>query len=294
MNKLVPLIFLVSLFIMPALCLSQETDKKEARKLNRKARDKYLVTGFGGSIVKAVDNATSPLMYKGFAPATSLHYFVHSEKVIKAFETDFCFGWLKPRTESPWYQIQNTSFILNFRFYKLYQLKRIFKEKVNWYLGGEVFINNFYRINYKYGNSALNFESYAGLGPITRFEFPFGYKSRKVKIWFMNFNRRDRDLRLSFQASLPLVNFLVRPTYVTVTNFIDPDLQSAVTSDNIYGGFLIPFSIQTNTELYYILHNQNMLKLSYNWSFFSHNPGYNKVQTATHNFMFSYIFKFNN
>jgi hypothetical protein len=287
------LIAIAFLFIMPLLLLSQENSKKEMRKLERKARDKYLVTGFGGSLVKATDNATSPLMYKGFAPAVSINYLVHSEHVIKALETDFSYGWLSSRTNSPWYQQQNTSIIFNLRFYKLYQLKKIFNNKLNCYLGGEVFINNFYRINYKYGNSALNFESYAGLGPTTRFEFPFGHKARHVKIWFMNFNRRDRDLRLSFQASLPLVNFLVRPTYVTVTNFIDPELQSAITSDNMYGGFLIPFSVRTHTELYYILHNQNMLKLSYGWNFFSHDPGFNKVQTATHSFLFSYIFKFN-
>lgn len=293
MKKLSIISFLTYFVLSSAFCFSQEVSKKEIRKQQRKDRDKYLETGFGGSIVKAVDNATSPLMYKGFAPATSINYLVHSEKVIKALETDFSFGFLNSRTESPWYQQQNTSIIFNIRFYKLYQLRRIFKEKVNWYLGGEVFINSHFRINTKYGNSAFNFEGYTGLAASTRFEFPFSYKARKVKIWFMKFNRRDRDLRLSFQTSLPIVNYLVRPTYVTVTNFIDPELQSAITKDHTYGGFFVPFSIRTNTELFYILHNQNMLKLSYAWTFFSHNPGYNKVQTATHNFMFSYIFKFN-
>jgi len=293
MKKLTPIIIFVFLLFAPALCLSQDSSKKENRKLERKARDKYLVTGFGGNIVKAVDNATSPLLYKGFGPAASVSYLVHSEKVIKAFETDFSFGWLKPPTVSPWYQQRNTSIVVNLRYYQDYKLRGIFKDRVNWYLGGEVFINNSFRINYKYGNSALNFESYFGLGPITRFEFPFSHKARKVKIWFMNFNRRDRDLRLSFQLSLPLVNFLVRPSYVTVTNFIDPELQRAITSDHFHGGFIEPFSLRTQTELYYILHNQNMLKLTYGWNFFHHDPGYNKVQTAGHSFLFSYIFKFN-
>lgn len=294
MKKPTRIFILFFLLFCTLFSFAQNNQKKEERKKIRKARDKYLVTGFGGSCVKATDNATSPLMYKGFASAASLNYFVHSEKVIKSLETDFSFGFLNSRTESPWYQQKNTSIIFNIRFYKLYQLRKILNEKINWYLGGEVFINSSFRINNKYGNSAFNFEGYTGLAAATRFEFPFSYKARKVKIWFMNFNRRDRDLRLSFQASLPIVNFLVRPTYVTVTNFIDPDLQTAITKDHTYGGFFVPFSIRTNTELYYVLHNQNMLKLSYAWSFFSHNPGYNKVQTASHNFLISYIFKFNN
>ena len=201
MKKLTFFSFLTYLLLSSIFCFAQDKTKKESRIQERKARDKYLVTGFGGSIVKALDHATSPLIYKGFAPAASLGYLVHSEKVIKALETDFSFGFLNPRTESPWYQQQNTSIIFNIRFYKLYQLQRILNEKVNWYLGGEVFINTAFRINNKYGNSAFNFEGYTGLAAATRFDFPFSYKARKVKIWFMKFNRRDRNLRLSFQIS---------------------------------------------------------------------------------------------
>ena len=142
MKKLTIVSFLTYLLLSTVFCFSQDNLKKKTRKNERKARDKYLVTGFGGSIVKALDNATSPLLYKGFAPAASLNYFVHSEKVIKAFETDFSFGYLKSGTISPWYQQRNTSIVFNLRFYKLYQLRRIFNEKLNWYLGGEVFINN--------------------------------------------------------------------------------------------------------------------------------------------------------
>jgi len=284
------LFLLVLLF--PFFLLSQ-TENNKSRKEIRKARDKYWVTSLGGTFVKSADNATSPLQYKGFAPSAGLSYLVHSTKVINVFETDFSYGWLKARTISPWYQQKTTNIIFNVRYYKLYMVKPIIKNRVNWYLGGEVFINSSFRVNIKYGNSAFTFNSYAGIGPVTRFEFPFGYKTRKVKIWFMKFNRRDRNLRLSFQLSVPVLNVLVRPTYITVTNFIDPDLQSAITSDHIYSGFFEPFSLSTQTELYYILHNQNMLKLSYNWNFFHHDPGYNKVQTASHAILFSYIFKFN-
>lgn len=273
---------------------SPKVERKAARKSKRKARDKYLGFGIGGAYVKVIDNATSPLQYDGFVfPEAKVDYLVHSEKIIKTLEADFSYGSLSTRTETPWYDPTNDSYFVALRFNILYNVKKLAKEKINWYVGPEINANAHFRVNYKYGNSALTFDNYYGVGVATRFEFPFSYKARKVKVWFMNFNRRDRDLRLSWQLSVPVLSYLIRPTYVTITNFIDPELQSTVTSANTDGGFFVPLNIRSQTELYYTLHNQNMLKISYIWNFFNHDPGYNKVQSAYHGFVFSFIFKFN-
>ena len=160
-------------------------------------------------------------------------------------------------------------------------------------LGPELNINGHFRVNYKYGNSAFTFDNYNGLGIASQFEFPFSYKAKKVKVWFMNFNRRDRDLRLSWQLSSPIVSFMIRPTYVTITNFIDPDLQSKITADHVSGGFFVPFNLRSQTDLYYILHNQNQIRISYVWNFFHHDPGYNKVQSVYHGLTLSLLYKFN-
>jgi len=264
------------------------------KKAERKARDKYLGLGLGMSYIKVTDNTTSPLMYKGLQfPAAKLDYLVHSVKIIKTLETDFSFGWLSTRTETPWYDPTNTSYFVAIRYNILYNIKKPANGKINLYVGPELNINGHFRVNYKYGNSAFTFDNYNGVGVATRVEFPFSYTSKKVKVWFMNFNRRDRTLRLSWQLSMPLVSYMIRPTYVTITNFIDPDLQSKITSDHTDGGFFVPLNIRSQAELYYILHNQNMLKLSYIWNYYHHDPGYNKVQSAYHGFLFSFVFKFN-
>ena len=218
---------------------------------------------------------------------------MHSEKIIKTLESDFSFGSLRTRTSTPWYDPTNTSFFLSLRFNILFNVKKLANDRINWYVGPEFNINGHFRINYKYGNSALNFDNYNGIGVATRFELPLRYSSKKVKLWFMKFNRRDRDLRLSWQLSTPVLSYLVRPTFVTITNFIDPELQASITPDNTDTGFFVPLNLRSQTELYYILHNQNMLKLSYIWNFYHYNPGYNKVQSAYQGFLFSFIFKFN-
>ena len=297
MKKQIYLIF--SIFLISVFCvnisIAGEKSKKEEKKAIRKARNKYLGLGLGFSYSKVIDKATSPLLYKGFGfPYVSLNYFVHSDKRIKSLEIDFAFNMLHTRTETPWYDPQIFSGNTAIRYNILYRIKKIYKNRINWYVGPEFNINNHFRVNYKYGNSAFNFDSYMGFGFATRFEFPFSYKSKKMKIWFMKFNRRDRNLRLSWQFSMPVINMIIRPSYVTITNFIDPDLQASVAGDQVSSGFFVPLNIRSQTELYYILHNQNMLKLSYVWNFFHHDTGYNKVQTAFHGFYFSFIFKFNN
>ncbi len=286
------LLFLLIIVSLPAH--SRDKEKRELKKTERRARDKYLGLGLGFSYVKVTDQATSPLLYKGFNfPFASLGFMTHSDKIIKTFETDFSFGNLKSDIETPWYDSPNTSYYLAIRYNILYRLRKIVNEKINWYLGPEFNINGHFRVNYKYDNSALTFDNYYGLGIATRFEYPFSWKSSSFKFLGINFNRRDRDLRLSWQLSTPVASFLIRPTYVTITNFIDPDLRTKITDEQTTGGIFVPFNLRSQTELYYILHNQNMFKLSYVWNFYSHDPGYNKVQSAFHGLAFSFIFKFN-
>jgi len=289
------LIFLFGLTPL-SYCEAQDTiNKKDARIIKRKARDKYLYMGLGFSHINVTDNTTSPLMYKGYQfPYTSIGYLNHSKKKIQTLEADFSFGFLNSRTETPWYDPQNTSYYTNIRYNILYYLRSFAKKRINWYIGPEFNINGHFRVNYKYGNSAFTFDNYNGVGFATRFELPFSWKSRKYRFLGKDRNRRNRELRLSWQLSTPVVSFIIRPTYVTITNFIDPDLQTKITSEHISGGLFVPFNLRSQTELYYVLHNQNMFKLSYVWNFFSHDPGYNKVQSAFHGLYFAFIFKFNN
>ncbi len=269
-------------------------ESQKSRKEERKARDRFLGIGSGLSYVSVRDKTTSPLLYKGITIPAAINFLVHSEKVIKTFEMNFSYGNLTTRTELPWYNPVNTSYYISLRYNQLYRIRQIAHEKINWYLGPELNINGHFRVNYKYDNSAFTFDNYNGIGLATRFEMPFGYSAKRVKIWFMNFNRRDRDLRLSWQLSLPVASFMIRPTYVTITNFIDPDLQARITADHISGGLFVPFSLRSQTDLHYILHNQNEIRLSYVWNFFHHDPGYNKVQSAYHGLTLSLLFRFNN
>jgi hypothetical protein len=286
--------FICSSIYENALFAQDASDKKITRKQERKARDKYLGLGLGFSHVKIIDQSTSPLMYKGFQfPYLSLGYLTHSKKRIKTVEVDFSFGFLKTRTITPWAEPRNMSFYTNIRYNILYYLRSFATDRINWYIGPEFNINGHFRVNYKYGNSAFTFDNYNGVGIATRIEFPFGWKGRTYRFLGKDRNRNDRDLRISWQLSMPVANLVIRPTYVTITNFVDPELRAKITRDHLNGGFFVPLNLRSQMELYYILQNQNMFRLTYVWNFFHHDPGYNKVQSAFHGVYFAFVFKFN-
>lgn len=287
------ILLLVFTLIWTTALFSELPEKDTSRIKERKLRDKYLSTGSGLSWMKSRDGATSPLLYRGLTLPFSVGYIVHSEKIIKTFETDFSYGMLKTRTETPWYDPVNESYYLALRGNLLYRIKSVFGNRAHLYAGPELNLNGHFRVNYKYGNSAFTFDSHSGIGIATRLEYPFGYKKKEFKILGIKFRRRDRDLRLSWQLSMPLVSMAVRPSYVTISHFIAPELRTKLTRDLITFGFLSPVNIRSQTELYYILHNNNVLRLTYLWNFTHFNPDYNKIQSAFHAIVFSFVFKFN-
>jgi len=254
-----------------------DKEKKEERKIEKKSRSRYLWLGMGLSIVKVIDNATSPLLYKGVEfPYVSLGFMAHSDKKIRIFEIDYSSGSLKSRTETDWEDLRINSYYIVLRFNKLYRVRPIWKDRINWYLGPEANGNIHVRYNPKFENSSVNYDTYFGLGISNRFELPLQTKKRR--------------LRFSWQLSMPIVGFIIRPSYVTIPHYFDSNIMATLTTK---GGFFVPFNIRSQLEFYYELRNQNMFKLSYIWNFMNHNPGYNKVQSAFHGIQFSFIYKLN-
>lgn len=275
---------------------SQETkaDKKARKKTERKARDKYLSSGLGVVKMSAKDYATSPLLYSGATGFGNLEYLIHSDKLIKTFGLSLGSGTLKTdKDDHPnLTRSSATGIYFDFRFLYLMKIMKLADDRVTWYIGPGLDFTNYSRINFKYGNSAYNYEYMLDLGFASRIEFPFGYKSKDCKFLGMKFHRRDRQYRLSWQLYLPVIGTIYRPGYVTITNFSNPD-EPVFNANNLSTVVFKFLQISSNVELFYLLHNGNMLKLSYLWEYYQFNPGFNKVQGALNGVYFSFIFKFN-
>lgn len=271
------------------------TERKQLKKAERKARDKYLNAGLGILKMSGKDKATSPLLYSGPTAMFDLEYLVHSDQLIKTFDLSFAIGMLRTDKNTIKSVNRGQAIGINFHFH-FDHLHRSFNKnnsKLRYYLGGGLDFTNYSRINYKFQNALYNYEYMLSLGLAGRIELPFSYKSKEVKFLGMNFNRRDRDLRLSWQMYLPVFTSIYRPNYVSILNFADPDIP-LINPDNLKAGLFTYFQFRSKIELYYMLHNGNMLKLSYLWEFYQYNPGYNKVQGALNGAYFSFIFRLNN
>jgi hypothetical protein len=123
-------------------------------------------------------------------------------------------------------------------------------------------------------------------------EFPFNYESKDCKFLGMKLHRRDRKLLLSWKLYVPVFTSIYRPNYVSILNFIDPET-SVFKTENLHSGIFTFLEIQSDIELYYFLHNGNILKLSYLWEYHQYRPGTNDVQGAMNGLGFSFVFKFN-
>lgn len=288
------LIFFIQLQTVHAQVTDSVYSSKETKKTERKARNKYLITGTGLGYEKITDRGTSPLLYKGMMFANgSLGYMVHSVRIIKSFGGEIGYGNLRSGTVSPWYNPRTTSYLLSLRFNFLTRICPQAENRFRYFIGPEININGHFRLNYKYENSAFNFDYFNGIGIAGRVEYPFSYKAKKFRFLGLKLKRRNRDLIMSLQLSIPVASLIVRPSYVTVSHFTVPELREKLTADLIRGGLFVPFNIRAQTSLRYILHNGNALRINYIWEFYSHDPGYNKIQSAFHGLYFSFFFKFN-
>lgn len=150
------------------------------------------------------------------------------------------------------------------------------------------------RLNEKFNNANLNYEAMVFLAPSAMFEYRTSWKDGRINIGFFSLKKRDRDFKLQYSMSVPVITTLLRPGFVTISDFVDNN-SLPVEKENIrIVSFNRLFVLKSQINLYYILHNNNMLKLNYKLSYFSYNKDYNPVKGFNSAFFLSIVFRFNN
>ncbi|GAB4321686.1 MAG: hypothetical protein Kow00127_14180 [Bacteroidales bacterium] len=278
------LIFLLSSGTLPAQTFPHG---KEARK----ARNRFLMIGTGLGNYKSIDYATSPLLYSGTIYSGMAAYEVESFERVTFLRFRTSYGALKSNVETPWFNPRNLAALATFSYNTLFRLNH--SNAWYLYLGPLALFDGQFRVNTKYGNSALTFNTLFSAGLSFRVQHPFEWKATSFKFLGIKFNRRDRKLALFSHVNLPVYNILFRPTYVTITNFIVPEMQMAITPEQIFGGTFSPLAVYIESGVSYYLQNNNALRFSYEWSFLQHNAGDNKIQSASHLFSFGLLLRFN-
>ncbi len=266
--------------------------KKQAKRLERKDKNRFLVLGLGGGITKYKDLMVSPLLYKGNNNSMLLNYLVIGNKKINWYEFNLNTASINIANKDIYQGSSGTLISSAFNYYTVFKLKE-FNEKNRLYFGGHSINNLILDINTKYMNSALVYNMFSEIGFTFRFDKSMQWKAKKLKFLFLKINRRDRQLRLSHTFSFPFYAFINRPEYAGISNFVDGKTGISYSQyiSTVFGKYK---TLNLKTELIYELGNYNLIKIAYNWDFLSYKQDYNFVQAANHYFMLSIAFKINN
>lgn len=246
----------------------------------------FLEIGLGTNYHAVRDNGTSPLTYKGYLPAVHLQYFIENKRFLGILNENFYTGNIRTfnnsSSDSKAYSYNN-----ELSFSALYPIKKADKKSV--LVGGEIGSLVNVRVNDKFQNADINYEGMLFLAPAATFEYKLSWRSQKASIQL-----KERNLKFQYGLSVPVITCIVRPGFATIHDFVD-DNSIAIDKRNIQVvSFEHMFLIKNRFTLYYSLHNNNMLKLNYDFNYFSYYNHFNPVKGLSSAVTLSIVFCFTN
>lgn len=298
MKKKTLILFLIIFSLMSVIAQTEndtlkaaKKKQKELKKVEKKSRNRYIAFNLGSGVFKTKDKTVSPLLYKGNMSGAGISYMRIDRKKVNFYDLKLSMASLELANSDIYQGSNSAQYNFGLDIFSLYGITDI-ANKIRFYLGWHLNTNFNLNVNTKYMNSALNTGLFLDNGFTFRFDLPFSWKAKNSKFLFIKIKRKDRQLRASWMISMPLfAHVLYRPEYAGITNFVDGKSTFPTTlKTSTYGTY---FALNSRFEILYELGNYNMLKLAYNWDFLHYNPGYNKLQTASHYVMLSFVFKLN-
>jgi hypothetical protein len=257
----------------------------------------YRRLSIGLNIPTYRDFATSPLFYNGYGILLQTSWFKNSIRRERDLQIGLTLNNMSARIPKSNYIQPKTNAVfaqLNIRYNRLFQLKSISNEKVNYKLGGLAQTTQNFRINQNLQNNAIGLENITNLmvsAQMTRDvsrnrqrTFNFGlFKIRRSPV--------KRDLR--FQLNYGIANFNYRPgyayTYVPEINGSETSFIKFLRSSYKWSYF---DGQRLNTDLEFIIYlpNGNATSWSYTWDI-AHVPGnYQAFQMASHQIRYRLYF----
>lgn len=281
-------IFLITFFfVFTDLYVCAQEPPRKVRTYNH-----FLEIGLGFNYHAFRDEATSPLIYRGNQPSFHLQYFFSNRKILGTIDENFSVGYLKNRNYSSKDKNRALSFNNDLSFSTLYNFRN--REKSTVFIGGELLTMTNIRQNDKFNNANINYEVGFSLAPSAMFEYRTSWQAGKLNLGLFSLKKRDRNFKMQYALSLPVFSAIARPGYVTINDFVD-ESSMVVDSENInYVTFDHLFLMKNRFNFYYILHNNNMLKFNYNFTYYNYYKNLNPVKGFHSAFYVSIVFRFTN
>lgn len=229
---------------------------------------RYLTLGMGTTSQLLQDPAVSPMLYQG-SPFTFYLGFEkrkgHSRSQL-SLTTDL--GKLQSRNATELRPMSSSFYRIDIDYSYLRLLK---PGKFNWFLGGHFRSHNSIRLTPQNDTGFISFLIGNGLGISVRGETDVMLLGRTVNI--------------SWQGDVPLFTHIIRPSYLNIYNYIDPEhdwLEERLEASRFVTLNQFP-AISSNFQLNYPIRGENQLRLAYQWNFYHLNAAHS-VNSGRHSF----------
>jgi hypothetical protein len=243
----------------------------QEKKKTKERPTRFLNLGIFPVTLTVKDKGMSPLLYTGYGGNFSLGY--QREKIFNrtGYFMDFGYGLLSPDFFDG---IRARNYRLNFDVYHQKYVTWIYSGNYKLFAGGSVNTNTAVRDLFYFSNNSVNYEHFTSL-------------SLSGSIRSSNRFIFTRPMDFHYQVNIPVVNFIVRPSYAfsLPTGFFNREnsiLKGFWDSGHIesFNNF-IRFENSITTTIH--LRNKNAFKVGYGWEFYRYNriPD-NRVSVGVH------------
>ena len=240
---------------------------------------RYLTLGIGSRAIQLHDEHMSPLNYYGGAINLQLGAYKRKKRSLRNFTMDASYTNLGPRKDSREIDPKGAYIRLDLAYAQQQYITSFWKNTTRWYVGGKLKSHSNIRLNPQLDGGFVTFVFANGL-------FLSSVLEREVKI-------SRRQLTLGWQLDLPVINHTIRPEYLNIYDFVNPENNwvDERVEDSEWRGIGSYSNITSTISLLYPISSGNVLRFSYEWDFYRINSEL-KATSATHTYVFSFLFRF--
>ncbi|MEM6361635.1 MAG: hypothetical protein AAF149_23295 [Bacteroidota bacterium] len=240
---------------------------------------RFLSLGIGSSYVRLNDEHMSPLNYNGGSVYAELGAFKRKNKTVRNLAIGASYITLGARKDNREIDPQGQYLRLNMSYSQQWYIKSLFHQTVRWYAGGKINSHSNLRLNDQLDGAFITFLFSNGL-------YASSLMEREVHI-------SGRPVTIGWQIDLPVVNHLIRPSYLNIYDFVNPegDWLDERLEDSNWRTINSFTNITSTISLTYPLGTTNALRLSYQWDFYRVRTGL-PATSATHSFVFAFLFHY--
>ncbi len=270
------LLCLLSLASRPGWCQHTSLDSDSVLNLTP---SRYLTLGLGSMAVQLNDEHMSPLNYHGGPMYFQVGAFKRKKKTLRNLTIGANYGSIGPKEDNREIDPRGQYIRLDLAYAQQYYIRSFWKGTTRWYVGGKIKSHSNVRLNPQLDGAFITFIFTNGF-------YASSVLEREVKI-------SKRPLTINWQLDLPIVNHTIRPEYLNIYDFVNPenDWVGERLDDSKWRTINSFVNITSIISLLYPISTSNVLRLSYEWDFYHINSEL-EATSATHTWLFSFLFHF--